>query len=50
MLTSAMVLVVLFVAIPFILPLMRRVRAEQTGPRAAQPRSRLDPVSGSGPE
>jgi DHA2 family multidrug resistance protein len=44
------VLVVLFVAILFILPLMRRVRAEQTGPRAAQPRSRLGPVSESGPE
>jgi DHA2 family multidrug resistance protein len=44
------VLVILFVAILFILPVMRRVRAEQTGPRAAQPRSRFDPVSESGPE
>jgi DHA2 family multidrug resistance protein len=44
------VLVFLFAGILFILPCMRRVRAEQTGPRAAQPRSQVDRVVESAAE
>jgi hypothetical protein len=38
------VLVVLFVGLLFLIPWMRRVRADQTGPAATEARGRVEPL------